>query len=106
MRVASGGRAARRAALRAPLRLARSSRYVGQLSRTLRKTFGDGPPDPEDMSHLAFQKVIERGDVASIKNLKAFVWRTVCNLTLKEKRRQDVRSRHEFDIEQLFSDRR
>ena len=68
----------------------------------LRKAFGDGPPDPDDISQLAFQKVIERGDIASIENLRAFLWRTARNLVLNEKRREDVRSRHDYEIEQLF----
>ena len=41
--------------------------YVGPLTASLTKAFGSGPPDPEDISHLAFQKVIERGDITSIK---------------------------------------
>ena len=76
--------------------------YSRQLSAALRKMFGDGPPDPDDIAQLAFQKIIERGDVSSIHNLKAFIWRTARNLVLKEKRAEDVRSRYDFEIEQLF----
>ena len=76
--------------------------YSGRLSRTLRKMFGDGPPDPDDIAQLAFQKLIERGDLSSIRNLKAIVWRSARNLWLKEKDRENTRCSHDFEIEQLY----
>ena len=76
--------------------------YAEQLSRTLRSMFGDGPPDPDDIAQEAFHRVIERGDLASIKNLKAFVWRTARNLLLNAKDREHTRSRYDYEIEQLF----
>ena len=76
--------------------------YADQLSASLRKIYGNGPPDPEDVSQQAFQKLMERGDLGSIANLKAFMWRTACNIVLAAKRSQDVRSRYNFEIEQLY----
>ena len=35
--------------------------YFGQLSGTLRKIYGNGPPDPNDIAQQAFEKVIKRG---------------------------------------------
>ena len=72
------------------------------LTETLRKYFGDGPPDPEDITQLAFQKLIERKDLADVRSLKSFLWRTARNLMLKEKRSANVRSKYDFEIEQLF----
>ena len=72
------------------------------LTETLRKYFGNGPPDPEDITQLAFQKLIERKDLADVHSLKGFLWRTARNLMLKEKRSANVRSKYDFEIEQLF----
>ena len=72
------------------------------LTETLRKYFGNGPPDPEDITQLAFQKLIERKDLGDVRSLKGFLWRTARNLMLKEKRSADVRSKYDFEIEQLF----
>ena len=76
--------------------------YAGQLSLTLRRMFGDGPPDPDDIAQAAFERLIARGDLSSISNLKAFVWRTARNLFLNEKDRETTRSRHDYEIEHLF----
>ena len=76
--------------------------YADRLSASLRKIYGSGPPDPEDVSQQAFQKLMERGDLGSIDNLKAFIWRTARNIVLAAKRSQGVRSRYDFEIEQLY----
>lgn len=76
--------------------------YSHQLSATLRKIYGDGPPDPDDVAHQAFEKVIERGDIGTISNLRAFVWRTARNLVLAAKRSATVRSRYDYEVEQIY----
>lgn len=73
-----------------------------RLTAAIRSMFGNGPPDPEDVTQLAFQKLLERSDRSDIRDLDAFLWRTARNLILKAKRAQDVRSRHDFEIEHLF----
>lgn len=75
--------------------------YVHELVWSLRKAFGDGPPDPEDIAQATFQKLAEQ-DVSGIRNLKAFLWRTARNLVLTEKRNAGSRSRFDFEIEQLY----
>ncbi|MEM1140982.1 MAG: RNA polymerase sigma factor [Pseudomonadota bacterium] len=72
-----------------------------ELTGYLRKAFGDGPPDPEDVAQAAFQKLAEM-DLSGIRNLKAFLWRTARNLTLTEKRNRNIRSRFDFEIEHLY----
>ena len=76
--------------------------YFRELSGNLRAMYGDGPPDPDDVAQQAFQKLIERGDVASIANIKAFVWRTARNLIFSAKRADAVRSKYEFEVKQTF----
>ena len=77
-------------------------RQARRLTTAIRSLFGHGPPDPEDVTQLAFQKLLERPDHSDIRDLDAFLWRTARNLVLKAKRAQDVRSRHDFEIEHLF----
>ena len=70
------------------------------LTAMLRRAFGDGPPDPDDIAQLAFQKLLERQDLSDIRNLKAFLWRTARNLVFKAKRSQEVRVRNDSEYEQ------
>ena len=76
--------------------------YAGQLAGKLRRVYGDGPPDPDDIAQEAFERLIMRGDLASIKNLKGFLWRTACHLLLNGKAREQTQARHDYEIEQLF----
>ncbi|MEM0928725.1 MAG: sigma-70 family RNA polymerase sigma factor [Pseudomonadota bacterium] len=73
-----------------------------KLTATLRKMFGNGPPDPEDVVQQAFQKILERGDCSDIEDLNAFLWRTARNICLKGRRHEDVRAKFDFEIEHLF----
>ena len=75
---------------------------IRPLASMLRKHLGAGPPDPDDIAQLAFQKLIERPTLADIDNVEAFLWRTARNLVFKERRAQDVRARYDFEIEQLY----
>lgn len=68
----------------------------------LHKTFGGGPPDPDDIAHLAFERLANQSDLARINNLKAFLWRTARNLVLTEHRNANVRSKYEYEIEHLY----
>ena len=76
--------------------------YSSQLSATIRKMYGDGPPDPEDVAQQAFQKLIERGNLDSISNLKGFVWRTARNIVFAAKRSAAVRTRYDYEMEQIY----
>ncbi|MEM9375170.1 MAG: sigma-70 family RNA polymerase sigma factor [Pseudomonadota bacterium] len=76
--------------------------HSDELRAYLTRQFGNGPPDPDDMVQQAFQKLLERGDHKSIKNLRAFLWRTARNLTLNSKRNNQNRSQYDFEIEHLY----
>lgn len=76
--------------------------YIDTLTGALRRTFGDGPPDPHDVAQEAFQRLIERGSLSSVSNLKAFVWQIARNLVLMEKRGRSTRSRYDFEVEHVF----
>ena len=72
------------------------------LIASLRKSFGSGPPDPEDVAQQAFQKLIERSNRSDIANLKAFLWRTARNIFLNGMNKESLHSRHDFEIEHLY----
>ncbi|MEM1037419.1 MAG: sigma-70 family RNA polymerase sigma factor [Pseudomonadota bacterium] len=76
--------------------------YFPKLSATLRKLYGNGPPDPDDIAQAAFQKVIECGKINEIRSLEAFIWRTARNLMFKAHRSNEVRTRYDFEIDAIF----
>ena len=43
--------------------------YYMPLVATLRKMYGNGPPDPEDVANEAFERIVTRGDVGSIDKM-------------------------------------
>lgn len=63
------------------------------LCRYLAVTFGQGPPEPEDIAQLAFARVAALEDFRSVENPKAFLWRIAQNIAVSEKRSQAVRQR-------------
>ncbi|MEL7128809.1 MAG: sigma-70 family RNA polymerase sigma factor [Pseudomonadota bacterium] len=76
--------------------------YAETLTSALRTVYGDGPPAPEDIAQQSFYKLIERGNLDTIGNLKAFVWRTARNLVLAAKRSSKVRSSYDYEVEQIY----
>ena len=68
----------------------------------MRSAYGDGPPDPDDITQQAFQKLLEREDLSDVKNVKAFLWRIARNLIFKARRARNVRTRHDFEIEEIY----
>ncbi|MEM9741640.1 MAG: sigma-70 family RNA polymerase sigma factor [Pseudomonadota bacterium] len=76
--------------------------YLVNLTEGIRGRFGNGPPDPEDVAQQAFHQLIERGDLGSISNLKAYLWRIARNIVLTAKRSQHVRTRYEFEVERIL----
>ncbi|MEM6652441.1 MAG: sigma-70 family RNA polymerase sigma factor [Pseudomonadota bacterium] len=75
---------------------------VDELIAYLRKVFGEGPPEPDDVAQQAFERLSRQEDLSRVKNLKAFLWRTARNLVLTERRNSETRSKYEYEIEQLY----
>ena len=76
--------------------------HFERVSGMIRRTFGDGPPDPDDVTQQAFQKLMERTTVSDIANPVGFLWRSARNLTLSALKSQNVRSKYDYEIEQLY----
>ncbi len=52
------------------------------LCRHLRRIYGDGPPEPEDLAQAAFEKFAQIEDHDRIRHPRAFLFRTAVNLGL------------------------
>ncbi|MEM0952597.1 MAG: sigma-70 family RNA polymerase sigma factor [Pseudomonadota bacterium] len=73
-----------------------------ELALYLRKAYGDGPPDPDDVAQQAFERLSRYQDINSVRNLRAFLWRTARNLLLTYRRDAETRSKYNYEIEQLY----
>ena len=62
--------------------------HFGELVGRLRKLYGAGPPDPEDMAQAAFEKIAKLEDVSHIHSPRAFLFRTAINLTINARSRE------------------
>lgn len=78
---------------------------VGELYRAhwkeicvyLRRRFGAGPPEPEDIAQAAFLRLSGRGETDDLANPRAFLYRVAHNLAIEEHRREVARRRAEAD---------
>lgn len=76
--------------------------HIHKLIASLRRMFGNGPPEPEDVAQQAFEKLMQRPDRDDIRDLKAFLWRTARNTYLNGLDREHTRTRYDFEVEQLY----
>jgi RNA polymerase sigma factor (sigma-70 family) len=53
-----------------------------RLCRRLRRLYGNGPPEPEDLAQAAFAKVSEMDNVEAIDNPGAYLFRAAVNMGL------------------------
>ena len=76
--------------------------YRDDVSAYVRRQFGNGPPDPDDITQIAFQKLLENRNSSRIKNFGAYLRRAARNLVLTAMERDRTRERYEYEVEQLF----
>lgn len=62
-------------------------RHWGELCRYIGKTFGKGPPEPEDVAQQVFVTFAALNDPAGIENPRAYLYRTAHNLVINERRK-------------------
>lgn len=72
--------------------------HWGGLCRRLRRIYGDGPPEPEDLAQTAFAKVIEQYDHEAIERPGALLFRIAVNAGL-DNARKTSRARRFIDDE-------
>jgi RNA polymerase sigma factor (sigma-70 family) len=67
--------------------------HRSEIVRFVRRTFGDGPPDPEDAAQAAFEHYAGLLQPDAVDNARAFLYRSARNFVLDFKRRAKVRAR-------------
>lgn len=67
-------------------------RHRAEIVRFLTRTFGEGPPDPEDVVQAVFERFAMIARVEQVQNARAFLFRSARNFVIDERRRQAVRS--------------
>jgi len=70
-------------------------RHWDEICGYVRRRFGPGPPEPEDVAQAAFMRLSARTDVGDLENPRAFLYRVAYNLAIEERRRLDARGRAE-----------
>lgn len=81
----SGGAAAKPASAGDPVERA-YRRHWDELCRYVRRSFGAGPPDPEDVAQAAFAR-FAAADRSLIDNERAYLFRTAHNIAIDARRR-------------------
>jgi RNA polymerase sigma-70 factor (ECF subfamily) len=63
------------------------ARHWSELCRYIRRYFGEGPPDPEDVAQDAFMRFAAIDNSAAIENPRVYPFRTARNVLIDERRR-------------------
>lgn len=63
-------------------------RHWDEICRYVRRAFGSGPPEPEDVAQAAFVKFAGVEEPQGIGNPRAFLFRTAHNLAIDERRKR------------------
>jgi len=75
------------------------ARHWGELCHYIKKHFGPGPPDPEDVAQDAFMRFVAIEDRQAIDNPRAYLFRTAHNVLVDEHRRLALRRVRPADTE-------
>lgn len=67
--------------------------HLSELTAYIFRTFGAGPPDPEDVVQEAFAQFAALEDPHAVENPRAFLYRSAHNLAIDHHRRRLVRNR-------------
>lgn len=73
-------------------------RHWAELIAYARRTFGAGPPEPEDIAQGAFARFAALEGTAEVVNPRAFLYRTAHNIAMDHRRREAVRTRLSADV--------
>ncbi len=72
-----------------------------ELISTLRRLFGDGPPEPEDIAQSAFSQIAALSPDYSIQNPKAFLFKVAINFGRRAAKKSWIN--HKFITDELSS---
>jgi RNA polymerase sigma factor (sigma-70 family) len=68
------------------------TRHWSELCNYVKKTFGAGPPEPEDVVQQAFVSLAAVADLQAVQNVRAYLYRTAHNIVVDERRRASSRN--------------
>jgi RNA polymerase sigma factor (sigma-70 family) len=72
--------------------------HWAEICAYVRREFGPGPPDSEDVAQAAFLRLSSRGDLTTVGNPRAFLYRCAHNIVMDHRRREAVRTRLAGDL--------
>ena len=75
--------------------------YWKTLCQKLRANFGEGPPDPEDITQQAFIKYRQQAASKNIENPQGYLYTLAKNLSIDQYRSQN---RYDGLIDDVFAD--
>jgi RNA polymerase sigma-70 factor (ECF subfamily) len=76
-------------------------RHWTELCHYIRRQFGCGPPDPEDVVQETFVKFAALENRHTIDNPRAYLYRTAHNVLIDERRRLELGKKITVDVESL-----
>lgn len=77
-------------------------RHWAELCGYVVKTFGYGPPEPEDLAQAAFTRFAALSDPSEVKNPRAYLYRTVHNEAIAYRRRETTKTKHAQTVEDVY----
>lgn len=77
----------------------RVAQYWGEVCGYIRRRFGGGPPDPEEVVQTAFVKILANSNIDTIENARAFLYTTAYNTAIDMIRSQNRLSRFKASCE-------
>lgn len=87
--------------------------HFAEVCRVLRKVFGEGPPEPEELAQQAFETIASLPDHDRIENPRAFLFRVAINAGYRSVRRTrlfdryaaEQKARPDLDLEEITPER-
>lgn len=77
----------------------RLARYRDEVCGYIRRRFGAGPPDPDDVVQTAFAKILANYDLDAMDNVRAFLYTAAHNSAIDMIRSQDRLNRYKVMCE-------
>ena len=77
--------------------------YYDPLVLYLKKHFRSGPHRAEEIAQDTFEKIAHKGDLKSIGNIKAFLWRTAHNIAVSGIRSRQLAGKYKPETARMFA---
>jgi len=78
---------------------ARVTQYWGEVCGYIRRRFGAGPPDPDDVVQTAFAKILASQELDNLENPRAYLYTTAYNTAIDMIRSQNRHNQYKSTCE-------